>query len=61
MKNTSLMRVPNNFKKEVFRIAKKRNQSAVKLLKNSGCSLLQNADYLTDFITGLGGNKKSKK
>lgn len=61
MRNTSLMRVPNDFKKEVFRIAKKKDDTAVNLLKTSGVRLLQNADFLTDFLGGYNNKRKKRR
>jgi len=59
------MKVPFCFKKEVFRIAKKRNySSATKFLEKEGTSILQNADYVTDGLDNLRsmfGFKKHEK
>lgn len=54
------MRVPENFYNTVKRISEKREQDMVSTLERSN-TLLDNADYLSDLLGGLGGRGKHKK
>lgn len=57
-RSTSLMRVPNVFKKKVMEISNKRGyKSATNFLDEEGVRLFNNADRFTDLIFG----RKKKK
>jgi len=61
MRNTTLMRVPKNYKDTVFDIAKKRGfPSAIKYLENRGINLHKNADALGDWVDTIFGKRKNK-